>query len=90
MQRRPSLIQSLLPGYLSLQSSPEYGRDTLNDTIQTAEAIAIMDALKHNSYNRNAAAQELGMHKSTLFRKIKKLGITLPEIDGRSGPKTRT
>jgi len=79
-----------LPGYLSLQSSPEYGRDTLNDTIQTAEAIAIMDALKRNSYNRNAAAQELGMHKSTLFRKIKKLGITLPEIDGRSGPKTRT
>lgn len=79
-----------LPGHLSLQSFPSNGRDTLNDTIQTAEAIAIMDALKRNNYNRNAAAQELGMHKSTLFRKINKLGITLPEIDGRSGPKTRT
>jgi len=31
-----------------------------------------------------AAAKELGMHKSTLFRKIKRLGIDLPEIDGRS------
>jgi hypothetical protein len=27
----------------------------------------------------------LRMHKSTLFRKIKALGIDLPEADGRSG-----
>lgn len=39
---------------------------------------------KRNSYNRLAAARDLGMHKSTLFRKIKKLGIILPQLDGRS------
>ena len=34
--------------------------------------------------NRLAAARELGMHKSTLFRKTRLLGIELPEEDGRS------
>ncbi len=44
---------------------------------------AIQSALEKNNYNRLAAARELGIHKTTLFRKIKKLGITLPEQDGR-------
>ena len=50
---------------------------------QAMEAQAILEALKRNNYNRLAAARDLGMHKSTLFRKIKALGIELPEIDGR-------
>jgi len=41
-------------------------------------------ALKQNNYNRLAAAKALGMHKSTLFRKINKLKIDLPKEDGRS------
>jgi len=48
-----------------------------------AEADAIREALERNGYNRLAAARELGMHKSTLFRKLKKLEIDLPAIDGR-------
>jgi PAS domain S-box-containing protein len=48
------------------------------------EKELIYRALRRNGYNRLAAARELGMHKSTLFRKIKKLGITLPAVDGRS------
>jgi transcriptional regulator with PAS, ATPase and Fis domain len=48
------------------------------------DAQAIRSALKRNSYNRLAAARQLGIHKSTLFRKIRKLGIVLPEKDGRS------
>ncbi|MFO7937540.1 MAG: sigma 54-interacting transcriptional regulator [Kiritimatiellia bacterium] len=47
--------------------------------VQTIQA-----ALENNNYNRLAAARELGIHKTTLFRKIKKLGIVLPEQDGRS------
>lgn len=49
------------------------------------DAHAIRSALAHNGNNRIAAARELGIHKSTLFRKIKKLGIVIPEKDGRSG-----
>jgi transcriptional regulator with PAS, ATPase and Fis domain len=51
---------------------------------QLLDIQAIHSALEHNNYNRLAAAKELGIHKSTLFRKIKKLGISLPPIDGRS------
>ena len=39
------------------------------------EAQTIRRALERNANNRLAAARELGIHKSTLFRKIKKLGM---------------
>lgn len=48
------------------------------------DAQAIMAALERSGGNRQAAADELGMHKSTLFRKIRQLGLKLPEQDGRS------
>ncbi len=58
--------------------------NNLGNELKSAEARVIVDALKRNNYSRLAAAHDLGLHKSTLFRKIKKLGITLPKIDGRS------
>ncbi|MBC7186729.1 MAG: sigma 54-interacting transcriptional regulator, partial [Calditrichaeota bacterium] len=48
------------------------------------EAQTIQRALERHGYNRVAAARELGIHKSTLFRKIKRLGLVLPERGGRS------
>jgi PAS domain S-box-containing protein len=48
------------------------------------DAQAIRAALERNASNRLAAAKELGIHKTTLFRRIKKLGISLPKPDGRS------
>jgi transcriptional regulator of acetoin/glycerol metabolism len=44
----------------------------------------IMDAVRRNRGNRTAAAKELGINPSTLFRKVKSLGIELPKGDGRS------
>jgi PAS domain S-box-containing protein len=64
-------------------SLPEESCSSSMDQLKTAEIKIITDALKKNSYNRTAAAKTLGMHKSTLFRKIDKLGIRLPKIDGR-------
>jgi len=58
--------------------------DTVDDALKSVEAQMIIEALKRNKFNRVAAARDLGIHKSTLFRKIKILGIGLPEIDGRS------
>ena len=55
----------------------------INTAVRMIEIQTIEDTLKRNNYNRLKAAKELGVHKSTLFRKIKRLGITLPEIDGR-------
>ncbi|MBN1946908.1 MAG: sigma 54-interacting transcriptional regulator [Bradymonadales bacterium] len=59
---------------------------SMSDTIQAVEAQAIREALERNQGNRLAAAQELGMHKSTFFRKVRRLGIDLPKKDGRSTP----
>lgn len=63
----------------------KFTSDTMAVAKKSFEARTIMDALKKNNYNRQAAARALGIHKSTLFRKIKVLGIVLPEIDGRAG-----
>jgi PAS domain S-box-containing protein len=54
------------------------------EAVHASEAKAILDALDRNDWNRLAAARELGLHKSTLFRKVKLLGIELPEEDGRA------
>ena len=64
------------------QAKPHTGN--LEDILQQAEAKAIQESLKRNNFNRLAAAGDLGLHKSTLFRKIKKLGLSLPDVDGRS------
>jgi PAS domain S-box-containing protein len=63
---------------------PTSNSGEMETAVHAVEAQAIREALRHNHLNRLAAARELGMHKSTLFRKIKTLGITLPEEDGRS------
>ena len=48
------------------------------------DAQSIRTALAQNKDNRSAAARSLGIHKTTLFRRMKKLGMTLPKRDGRS------
>ena len=42
---------------------------------EKAEKEIIIEVLKRNKGNRAAAAAELGMHRSTLWRKLKMLGI---------------
>ena len=51
-------------------------RGGMSDTRRSVEAHAIREALQRNHGNRRAAARELGIHKSTLFRKLKTLGIS--------------
>lgn len=48
------------------------------DPFQVLETQLIMQTLVRNQFNRDAAARELGIHKSTFYRKIQKLKITLP------------
>jgi PAS domain S-box-containing protein len=48
------------------------------------EAQLVRDALERNGWHREAAARDLGIHKATLFKKIRKLGLELPKTDGRS------
>lgn len=46
--------------------------------LQDWEAIHIIDAVRRHAGNRSAAARELGINSSTLFRKIRALSIDLP------------
>jgi len=75
----PDILRSLIP------QAAEHG--TIDTAVKSVEARVILDALKRNSYNRLATARDLGMHKSTLFRKVKILGIDLPKVDGRANRK---
>jgi PAS domain S-box-containing protein len=61
----------------------------IKSAARAMEAQTILEALKRNQNNRLATAQELGIHKSTLFRKMKSLGIPLPKQDGRSRRKNK-
>jgi len=72
-----SLPENIRPTQTSSQQS-------MYSTIQTVERQTIFETLKKHNFNRLAAAKELGIHKSTLFRKIKKLRLELPQQDGRS------
>ena len=53
-------------------------------TLEELEGRFIRDVLARNSWNRTTTARELGIHKTTLHRKIRRLGIELPPVDGRS------
>ena len=66
---------------------PLFGRvsreSDLASRVKAVEAEAILEALRRNHGNRQAAARELGLHRTTLFRKLSQLGVALPAGDGR-------
>jgi len=64
-----------LPGFLSMQSDSILNKN--DDPVKIAQINVIKNALARNNNNRNAAAKYLGIHKSTLFRRINRLGIKL-------------
>jgi PAS domain S-box-containing protein len=47
-------------------------------TLQSMETVMIRDSLRRNKGNRTRAALELGIDASTLFRKIKLVGLDMP------------
>ena len=58
-------------------------RETIG-LVSEYEKELILSALRKNHWNRLKTSNDLGIHKTTLFRKIRKLGIDLPDMDGRS------
>ncbi len=71
-----------LPEHFTFNTSTQIVEVDMNKTVRFIEKQVILDALKRNKYNRIAAARELGIHKSTFYRKIKKLGINLSGLTG--------
>ncbi len=71
-----------LPDWFLKQSTPTSSKPA---TLADVEARFLRETLARHGWNRTAAARALGVHKTTLYRKIRKLGIDLPpDRDGRS------
>lgn len=67
-----------LPVHLAARRKDFRGADTIADAHNLLDLQTIQAALERNGNNRAATARELGIHKTTLFRKMKRLGILAP------------
>lgn len=73
-----------LPGELTGHHREPLADADLRSARAALDAQTIRVALERNGNNRLAAARELGIHKTTLFRRMKKLSIAFPSQDGRN------
>ncbi len=71
-----------LPGSIlggpALQLEAAAGKN-LRQALTVPERQIILDALEAHQWNRQATAQALGINRTTLYKKMKRLGITGPE-----------
>ncbi|MEO0108301.1 MAG: helix-turn-helix domain-containing protein [candidate division WOR-3 bacterium] len=72
-----------LPAELTAGSSAKFSGSTRHAAHEALDIHLIRIALERNRYGRTAVARELGVHKTTLLRRIRRLGIELPRSDGR-------
>jgi len=56
-------------------SLPRVGTMTLKEALEEPERQIILDVLESNNWNRNATADSLGVNRTTLYKKMKKLGL---------------
>ncbi|MFO7570575.1 MAG: sigma 54-interacting transcriptional regulator [Smithellaceae bacterium] len=64
-----------LPESLFSERAVQTDQPSLSD----ATASYLMSVLQKNNWNRLKTARQLGIHKSTLYRKIKSLGLSVPK-----------
>jgi len=57
------------------------GQRTLKEALEGPERQIIREVLESNGWNRNATADQLGINRTTLYKKMKRLGLE----DGRVG-----
>jgi PAS domain S-box-containing protein len=76
-------LSHLPPEIGSIERSQPQSRSA-GKSLRSIEANHISDALNRHEGSRKAVADELGIHTTTLLRKMKALGIEPPKRDGRS------
>jgi DNA-binding NtrC family response regulator len=69
----------------SASSSSARGR-TLKEALEGPERQIILEALEQHNWNRNLTAETLGINRTTLYKKMKRLGLEdAPQLSGRHG-----
>jgi len=68
-----------LPAELTATVSPyvpsAVGSRTLKEALEGPERQIILEVLESNNWNRNATADSLGINRTTLYKKMKRLGL---------------
>lgn len=73
-----------LPSEFRSKDARDGAGGTGHASLQSMERLMITEALQRHRGNRRRAARDLGVDVSTLYRKIKSIGITPPPRDGRT------
>ena len=55
--------------------TPRTGRQTLKEALEGPERQIILQVLKENNWNRNETADQLGINRTTLYKKMRKLNL---------------
>ena len=67
-----------------------YGGQTLKEALEGPERQIILEVLESNGWNRNETADQLGINRTTLYKKMKRLGLEdrpgVPEATDPSTP----
>jgi PAS domain S-box-containing protein len=80
-----------LPDYLKQpgQAADKGAREGKICSLETVERSYIYEALKRNLWSRSATATEMGIHPTTLWRKMKRFGIQIPKAaEPNSSPRS--
>ena len=75
-QDLPSHINAVAVNQVTV--APREGRQTLKEALEGPERQIILQCLQENNWNRNATADQLGVNRTTLYKKMKKLGLDEP------------
>jgi len=79
--KKPLITPEDLPRDLAV-SSPTLARQsvgrTLKESLAGPERQIILETLQEHNWNRNATAEQLGINRTTLYKKMKRLGLETP------------
>ena len=59
---------------------------TLKEALEGPERLIILESLQEHHWNRNATAEQLGINRTTLYKKMKRLGLETPLLGWMSAP----
>jgi len=81
--RGPRIYVEDLPSQMTsgamLPLEPLTGK-ALKDAMEAPERAIILDMLKSHNWNRNQTAEALGINRTTLYKKMKRLGLDHPQL----------
>jgi DNA-binding NtrC family response regulator len=77
----PTITLEDLPRDLAMSApmaTPRSTGQTLKEALEAPERQIILETLQQHNWNRNATAAQLGINRTTLYKKMKRLGLEDP------------